>query len=201
VPAPGYGLTEAAPLAAMMPADEVRAHPTAAGRTPLFCTARFVAPDLEDVAHGEVGELLLSGPNVTPGYLGDAEANARAFTEDGWLRTGDAARMDASGMIELLGRVADALVVNGRSIHPAPIEAELTRRLGLATCALVQPREGATVTLFVVPQQGAGLDVSCVHAVCKALLGRDVAPTVRRMSRLPTNANGKLLRASLRAVA
>lgn len=192
---PGYGLTEAAPLALLLDRDEVAAHPGSAGRPPLFCAARVVDGELEDVAPGEVGELLVRGPNVTPGYWRDPGASSRALV-DGWLRTGDAARTDADGRITVVGRISDALVLGGKLVHPGPIEAALRTRDDVLDCALVQAAAEDVPRLFVVPGAPT-LDQQRVRALVRPHLG-PTEPELHLLCALPKNPNGKLLRTELR---
>lgn len=195
---PAYGLTEAAPLALMVERDEVAAHPAASGRPPMLGDARIVDDALEDVAPGTIGELLVAGPNVTPGYWQAPGATARALV-DGWLRTGDAAWADAGGMITVVGRMEDALVLDGRRLHPGRVEGELRARGGLHDGVLVQGEAGAVPTLFVVPAaHPVALDL--LVELCRGGLG-GVTPVVRVMAGLPRNPNGKVLRHRLRALA
>lgn len=195
---PGYGLTEAAPLALLVDRDEVEAHPGAAGRPPLFCSVRVVDDDLEDVAAGEIGELLVAGPNVMSGYFRAPRATARALV-DGWLRTGDAARAGEGGMIAVIGRVSEALVLSGKRVYPQPIEAQLRAHGGVLDCALAQRAPESSPVLFLVLCEGQAIDRDRLLSLCRDRLGA-TAPELRVVSALPRNANGKLLRSSLRAL-
>jgi len=194
---PGYGLTEAAPVALLLDRDQVAAHPGAAGRPPLFGAVRIVDDQLEDVAPGHTGELLVHGPNVMQGYWHAPEATAAALVEDGWLRTGDAARAAADGTIAVIGRMVDALWLGGARIHPVPIEDVLRERAGVLDCAIVQPAPDAAPAIFVVPRPEHPLDRPQLLALCRAQLGATVIPSLHVERALPKNANGKILRARL----
>ncbi len=198
---PGYGLTEAAPVALLLDRDEVDAHPGAAGRPPLFVAVRIVDDALADVAPGETGELLVHGPNVMKGYWHAPRATADAFVDGGWLRTGDAARADADGTISVVGRLADALLLGGKRIHPTPIEDLLRQQPGVADCGIVQLAPDADPLVFVVPRPDQGLDRTRVLALCRVLLGAAASPRLQVVSTLPRNPNGKLLRRQLAASA
>jgi len=196
----GYGLTEAAPLALMQDGDEVDAHPGAAGRPVFFGAVRVVDADLEDVPAGVVGELLIQGPNVTPGYFRDPGATSAAFT-DGWLRTGDAARADRDGTITVVGRVSEALVLGGRLVHPGPIEQDLCERSDVADAAIVQAAPEDAPIVCVVPAAPDVVDPDELAEMCRARLGGELAPEIRVVAALPKNPNGKVVRAALRAAA
>lgn len=192
----GYGLTEASPVALLLDPDDVEDHVGAAGRPPLYATTRVVTPALDDAAPGELGELLVHGPNVMQGYWRQPAATARAIVDGGWLRTGDAAVVDAGGMVSIAGRAADVLVCAGRRVDPGPLEDALRRHTG-GECAVVQACPGAALVAFVVTCTGVA--PAEVAAICRDHLPAGWAPEVRPVAALPRNANGKLLRRELRA--
>jgi fatty-acyl-CoA synthase len=123
---------------------------------------RVVNPDTgQDVALGDIGELLARGPGVTAGYYNKPEATAEAFTADGWLLTGDLARMDAEGYLTLAGRRKESYRCGGEQVlpsdaedllatHPAVWQAHVVpvpdERMGEVGVACVVLREQATVT-------------------------------------------------------
>jgi fatty-acyl-CoA synthase len=192
---PGYGLTEASPLVLIVSDDEVERHPGAAGRPLFYTDVRVVDGELEDVAPGEIGELMVRGPNVMRGYWRDPAATQRALV-GGWLRTGDAAHATADGMVTIVGRVADALVLGGRRIHPALVEDELRERGDVLEAAIVQLAANEDPVAFVVPAGDGHFDADELLELCERGLGR--RPSLIRVSELPKNPNGKILRAELR---
>jgi fatty-acyl-CoA synthase len=196
---PGYGLSEAAPLVAVVDHAEVGWHPDGVGRPALFTDVRVVDASLQDVAAGEPGELLVRGLNVTPGYVDNPGATTRAQTPDGWFRTGDAATMSEGGTISVLGRLADALVVAGRTVYPEPIEEALRGEPGVEACLLVQHAPSAEPVLWIVPSDAAGIDEPRLLARVQAL-GLAITPRLRLTDALPRNANGKPIRNALRAL-
>lgn len=194
---PGYGLTEAAPLALLLDRADVATHPGAAGRPPLFTSVRIVDAELEEVAPGRLGELLVHGPNVMQGYWRAPGATAAAVVEDGWLRTGDAASAAPDGTISVVGRVSEALTLGGERVHPAPIE-EAARASGLALeCAIVQPEPEAAPAVFVVAPADRPLDRDALLSLLRAELPASAPPALLVVSALPRNPNGKILRAPL----
>lgn len=190
---PGYGLTEAAPVALLADPEDAGGHPGTAGRPPPFVSVRVVDAALAEVAPGATGELLVRGPNVMTGYWHAPDATAAALVTGGWLRTGDAARAGADGTIAILGRVADAVVLGGERVHPGPLEEEL--RAEVAECALVQAAPEARPTLFVLPRPGRAPDLQHLRARCRRQLG--TSPAVVVVAALPKNPNGKILRGEL----
>src|SRR5207244_1062076 len=103
----GYGLSEAAPLVLLLQPDKALTKIGSAGTPPLLVDIRIVGQTGSTVAPGDTGELLVRGPNVMAGYWRRPEETSAALTPDGWLRTGDAARLDADGYVWIVDRVSD----------------------------------------------------------------------------------------------
>lgn len=121
-------------------------------------------PGVEVRIDGETGELLLRSPAVMDGYWRDAERTAAAFTDDGWLRTGDLAAIDEQGLVRLTGRATDMYIRGGYNVHPAEVEAVLLEHPCVAAVA-------------VVPRADEVLGEVGVAVVVPAAPGRD-APTI-----------------------
>ena len=122
----GYGLTEAGPNNFWLPAAEARRKPGRVGYPLLHVECRLTDDQGRDVqAVGAVGELLLRGPHVTPGYLGDAEATRHAIDASGWLHTGDLATRDADGCFAIVGRRKEMFISGGENVYPSEVEAVL----------------------------------------------------------------------------
>jgi fatty-acyl-CoA synthase len=110
---------------------------------------------------GAIGEILTRGPSVTIGYYNNPDANARAFDDDGWFRTGDLGTFDSRGYLRIVGRKKEMLIRGGANIYPREIEEVLYQhpkvrdaavigipdpRLGERTCACLVPKDGQTIT-------------------------------------------------------
>jgi len=184
----GYGATECAPSIAT---NTRAAHrPGTVGRA---------VPGVE-VRVSDDRELLVRGPNVSPGYWHDEEATRAAFTDDGWFRTGDLGAVDADGFIHLGGRLNDVIVLaSGLNVHPEDVEAELLREGAVADCAVVGtpgPRGAPRVHAVVVPADGGeGARKRAAAAVRTA--NRRLAPH-QRVAELTLWEDGELPRTALR---
>ncbi|MFI6635658.1 AMP-binding protein [Nonomuraea fuscirosea] len=111
----GYGLTETAPGATFLDAGQSARKAGSAGVPVFFADVRVVRPDGTDAAAGQPGEVLIQGPNVTPGYWRDPEASAAAFAEGGWFRSGDVAALDEDGHLHVIDRLRTCTSRAGRT--------------------------------------------------------------------------------------
>jgi O-succinylbenzoic acid--CoA ligase len=196
-----YGLTETASQAATLPPDRLAAHLGSAG-TALFPTdIRVVREGGGDAAPGEVGEILVRGPTVTPGYLNRPEESRRAL-RDGWLHTGDLGWLDGEGYLYVADRREDLIVTGGENVYPAEVEAVLLRHPGVAEAAVVglpDPEWGQAVAAAVVPASAGAVGVEELRAHCAAhLAGYKVPRRWRVVGELPHTASGKLMRGRVR---
>lgn len=167
--------------------------------------ARIADPDTGALmATGEAGELQVTGPSLFLGYLGDGDATRRAFTPDGWLRTGDLAVGLDGGGFTLLGRMADTLRLGGYLVNPLEIEQVIADDPSIAACQVVEQarRDGTRAIAFVVLAADARFDQPALLARCRARLARFKVPArVVVLERFPTTdgPNGtKIRRAELR---
>jgi acyl-CoA synthetase (AMP-forming)/AMP-acid ligase II len=195
----GYGLSEAAPVVMILDPEDMLRKAGSAGRPVFFTDVRVARPDGTSVEPGEVGEIRVAGPNVMRGYWNREEPAEHLV--DGWLRTGDAARIDDDGYITIVGRTADAYVSDGRLVHPGDIEAALRDHPGVADAAVVpipDAHSGPTAVAVVEPVAGTALDV---HSLRRWLIehtdGTTTTPDVRVVERLPRNPAGKILRSQI----
>ena len=133
----GMGMTETGPTAFLASPAEAWERPGSVGRPQRLVGARIVGPDGRDVADGEVGDLLFSGPAVTPGYWNDPESTRAAFTAEGWLRTGDLARRDAQGCWYIAGRRKEMFISGGENVYPAEVENVLAGHPAVSEAAVV----------------------------------------------------------------
>jgi fatty-acyl-CoA synthase len=198
----GYGLSEAAPLALLLDQESALQKAGSAGKPPLFVDVRIVGPDGTECASGVTGELLVRGPNVMAGYWNRPEAPSLIIDEEGWLRTGDAARADEDGYIWIVDRVEDAYVSMGKVVYPGDIERVLALHPSVAEAGVagLVRGEGRVGRAFVVPAEGPEIDANDLLAFCRERLKTHELPeSVTVVERLPRNSVGKLLRHELEA--
>lgn len=198
----GFGMTEACSVM-HMPLDlaRIREKPSHVGQPAAGIEVRLVAPDGRDAPDGEVGELWLKGPSVTPGYWNQPEATAAAFT-DGWFRSGDAARRDPDGTYQVVDRWKDMYISGGENVYPAEVEAAIAALPGVSEVAVVgaaSPKWGEVGHAFVIAAAGDALTDAQVLAHCAARLAGYKRPaSVRFVQDLPRTAVGKVRKDVLR---
>jgi long-chain acyl-CoA synthetase len=197
----GYGLTEASPV--------THTNPPGAGNRPGTIglplpdtEARLVNPNTGgEVATGEVGELVVRGPQVMKGYFNNAEATAEVL-RDGWLHTGDMARRDAEGYYTIVDRKRDIIKTSGFLVYPAEVEEIICTFPDVAEAAVVgvpDADRGELVKALIVPRTGAKLNVTTLDGLCKEHLSKHKRPRqIEVVSELPKNFLGKVLRRKLR---
>ena len=200
----GYGLTESSPTVSQTRIDEPR-QDTSVGRpipgleVRLLDTARNAT-----VADGEVGELWVRGPNVMKGYYRATEQTADVLDADGWLNTGDMARLDADGALFIVGRSKELIIRSGFNVYPPEVEGALMAFPGVVLSAVVgRPVEGnEEVVAFVQVAMPEAFDV----AALKVFLAERLSPYKRPshicvLDSLPASASGKVLKHQLKTLA
>ena len=201
-PSTGYGMTETCGIITAIAADFFVDKPASAGPAmPVFET-RCVDDEGATVAGGDVGELWVRGAQVIKGYLNRPDATAEAIT-DGWLHTGDIARVDEDGFIFIVDRKKDMVLRGGENVYCAEVEACLYRHPAVAECSVFgvpDERLGEEVAAAVYPRPGHTLDAANLRAHCAAIMARHKIPRYLWIvdERLPRNASGKFLRRQLR---
>lgn len=197
-----YGLSETHSPAAILRDGEFRSKPGTVGR-PLPCMeATVIGDDGGELGVGEPGELRLRGSLVTTGYFRDAEATSAAI-RDGWLRTGDLARLDADGYITILDRKKDMITRGGHKIFSVEVEQLLLRHPGIVDAAVVgipDPLAYEAVAAYVVARDKAEVTPRDVQQwVASNMADYAVPRQVRVVAAVPRNRTGKILKSELRA--
>jgi O-succinylbenzoic acid--CoA ligase len=200
---PSYGLTEASSqVATRAPGDpEAASQPNGSVGRALFGTEiRIAGASGEVLPPGREGEILVRGPTVMAGYLGDAEGTSRALAA-GWLRTGDVGALDQAGTLRVVDRRADLIVSGGENVSPAEVEAVLRDHPDVAevgVAGLPDADLGSRVTAWIVLGAGASRRPEDLRRFCRTrLAGFKVPKEIRFAAELPRTSSGKLLRRSL----
>jgi len=200
-----FGITEAGACVTAMPPGRELSHNGTIGLPLLYARCRVRTVDDRPAQPGETGELQISGSLVTPGYWRNPDATADAFTEDGWLRTGDAAQQTHEGYLVLVDRWKDMFISGGENVYPAEVENVLHAHDGVSQAAVVgaaHPRWGEAGIAFVVLAPGATTSPDELLDWCRARLARYKVPVrIVLTDELPRNATGKVLKGPLRAAA
>jgi fatty-acyl-CoA synthase len=197
----GYGMTETAPIATALKPEDAMNKVGSAGLPVLHTEVRVVNDAGNDVVPGEVGEIWTRGPNVTPGYWEYPEANEASFI-DGYLKTGDAARVDEDGYIYIVDRWKDMYISGGENVYPAEVETviyQLDQVGEVAIIGVANDRWGEVGRAIIVRKPDADLDEAAVLAHCSEQLAKFKVPTSAVfIDELPHNATGKVLKRELR---
>jgi fatty-acyl-CoA synthase len=197
----GYGMTETSPAVLVLDREDAARKAGSAGKPVLHTEVRIVRPDGSDADVGELGELWVKGPNITPGYWNRPEANKTSFT-DGWLHTGDATRVDEEGFYYIVDRWKDMYISGGENVYPAEIENVLHQLTAIAEAAVIgipDAQWGEVGLAIVAAKPGQRLTEAEVFAHCAANLARFKCPRqVRFVDALPRNATGKIHKPTLR---
>lgn len=199
----GYGMSEAGTVFGM-PADIglIDARAGSAGLAMPAVATRIVDEQDNDCPPGAAGELLLKGDNVFQGYWRRSEETERAFTADGWFRTGDIARADTEGYHWLVDRKKDMFISGGENVYPAEIEAALADHPAIAECAVVgmpDPRWGEIGHLVATCRDGAVLDLAIILNHLENRLARYKLPkALTLVAALPRTGSGKIQKTILR---
>jgi long-chain acyl-CoA synthetase len=200
----GYGLSETSPILTLNPPGAAGFSATV-GRPFPSTDIKLIGDDGREVAPGETGEICARGPQVMRGYWNKPEANASAFTADGYFRTGDIGVFDARGHLRIVDRKKDMILVSGFNVYPNEVEAVAAACPGVAECACVgvpDDKTGEAVRLFVVKARDAMLGENDLVAHCKRELASYKVPRqVRFLDALPKSVVGKILRRDLRTIA
>jgi fatty-acyl-CoA synthase len=198
----GYGMTEASPGVLFLDREEVSAKAGSAGVPHFFTDARVALADGSTARPGQRGEVLVQGPNVMSGYWGRPEDTAAAFTDDGWLRTGDVARTDEEGYAYIVDRIKDMFVSGGENVYPAEVEDALLSHPAVRECAVVGVPDdvwGEVGHAVVVLEAGGRADGPEILAHLRGRLAKYKIPkTVAFAADLPRTASGKIVKSAVR---
>ncbi|MFL0810633.1 MAG: long-chain fatty acid--CoA ligase [Agarilytica sp.] len=200
----GFGMTETGPMVCLMDEDSASKKIGSIGRPKLLLKVRIVDEQGNDQPAGSAGELLLAGANITPGYWRNKEATDKAF-ENGWLRTGDVAKMDEDGYLYIVDRIKDMYISGGENVYPAEVEAAIDEHeqiLESVVVGLPDPKWGEIGCAFIRATEGFKLDQDEMKAFARArLAGYKTPQHFALVEDYPRTAAGKVKKHELRKYA
>jgi len=191
-----YGQTEATARIACLDPERLNDKRGSAGLPLDNLTVRIADEQGRDLPVGELGEILVKGPSISSGYLNDEEENRRVFG-DGWLRTGDLARLDEEGYLWIEGRKSAFLKIRGVRVSFAEAETFVAVLPGVQECAATSTSHveaGEALVLWVVPEQGAG---NIAEQVRRSLPVHWTCDSINIVSEIPKTSSGKISRSAL----
>ncbi|GAA2210122.1 FadD3 family acyl-CoA ligase [Nonomuraea monospora] len=197
-----YGLMEGTVVSMTRAGDPIEVIANTTGRPVPGIEVAVVDDDGKPVAPGERGEILQRGYGVMRGYWDEPERTAEVVDADGWLHTGDVGVLDEAGNLAIVDRKKDLYIVNGFNVSPAEVESLLLREGSLAQVAVVGVPDrvsGESGLAYVVPRPGMTADPGALLAWARAnMSGYKVPRRIVVLDALPTNANGKVDKVTLR---
>jgi long-chain acyl-CoA synthetase len=201
-PGNGYGLTETSSVTSYNDGSDYVRKPESCGVPVPVCDVKVVDPNGNALPVGEVGELWIKGPNVVKGYWNKPEATAETFT-DGWLHSGDLARIDEEGFVYIVDRAKDMLIRGGENVYCVEVESVLYDHPAVMDAAVV-----GIPHRILGEEVGAVVQVTASSQVTEDDLRKHVAARLAgfkvpvkieiRQDPLPRNANGKILKRQLK---
>ena len=201
-PSNGYGLTETSSVTTVNSGADYIAHPDSVGVPVPACDVKVVDENGDALPAGSLGELWIKGPNVVKGYWNKPEATATTFT-DGWLHSGDIARIDAEGFVYIVDRAKDMIIRGGENVYCVEVEAALFEHPDVVDAAVIGiPHHvlGEEVGAVVQRKSGSAVTEDVLKAHVAARLAGFKVPVQIWFwdEELPRNPAGKILKRDLR---
>ncbi len=159
-------------------------------------------PSGDEVAAGEVGEIVLRGETVMKGYWNDPESTTSAL-RDGWLHTGDLALVDEDGYLTVVDRLKDMIITGGRNVYSVEVESVVASHPDVQDAAVVaRPHAdfGESIVAVITPRDGAQISLDDLRRHCEGHLAGYKVPHDLVVATIPRNASGKVLKHELRTL-
>ena len=192
----GYGLSEASPVVTMNPYGK----PKVGSSGPIVpdIEARFVDSEGNDVPQGQEGELIIKGDNVMIGYWNMPEATKEAIDKDGWLHTGDIAKIDEDGYVFIVNRLKEMIISMGENIYPREVEEVIYKFPGIKDAAVIgvyDKLRGQAGACFYSMQEGEVMDIKALkHFLQKNLALYKIPREFHQLDELPRTSTGKIFK-------
>ncbi|GAB1404666.1 long-chain fatty acid--CoA ligase [Lentimicrobium sp.] len=196
----GYGLTEVGPNVTSLNHQDAIRKAGSIGKPNFYYEAKLVDEHGSQVADNELGELILKGPTVTPGYWNNTEATQETII-DGWFHTGDIMRRDEEGFLFVVDRIKNMYISGAENVYPAEVEYLLRSHEAIDAVAIIgvpDEKWGETGMAFIVPKPGHSLSVEEITSFCAGKLAKFKIPKhFKFLDELPKNDAGKIDRKQL----
>ncbi|MBR1728938.1 MAG: long-chain-fatty-acid--CoA ligase [Selenomonadaceae bacterium] len=192
----GYGLSEASPVVTMNPYGK----PKVGSAGPIIpdIEYRFVDNEGNDVKQGTEGELIIKGDNVMIGYWNMPDATKEAIDQDGWLHTGDIAKIDEDGYVFIVNRLKEMIISMGENIYPREVEEVIYKFPGIKDAAVIGVEDklrGQAGACFYSMQDGAEMNISDLkHFLQKNLALYKIPREFHQLDDLPRTSTGKIFK-------
>ena len=197
-----FGLTETSPAACINPLN-LEEYNGSIGLPISSTYCRLVDEDGNIVTNGEPGELTIKGPQVMQGYWNLPEETANVLSDDGWLKTGDIAKMDGDGFFYIVDRIKDMILVSGFNVYPNEVENVIVEHEGVLECGVIgvpDEKRGEAVKAFVVRKDDSLTEAQLDEYCKKNLTGYKTPDKIVFIKELPKTNVGKVLRRELRSL-
>jgi len=199
-----YGMTETSPVSTQTAWDDpVEKRVGSVGRVQPHVEVKIIDPESgATVARGDPGELCTRGYSVMAGYWNDPERTAEAIDADGWMHTGDLATMDDEGYVNIVGRSKDMVIRGGENVYPREVEEFLYGHPSIADVQVIgvpDTRYGEELMAWIIPREGASLDVEAVREFCAGRIAHYKIPRyVKTVDAFPMTVTGKVQKFKMR---
>lgn len=196
----GYGLTETSPVVCITPMN-TKEYNGSVGLPVPSTDIMLRDEDGKEVPFGERGELCIKGPQVMQGYWHNPEETKKAFTEEGWLLTGDIARVDDKGFVYIVERKKDMILVSGFNVYPNEVEDVIASMPGVLEVAVIgvpDQHSGEAAKAFIVKKDPALTEQDVINFAREKLTGYKLPKKIEFRDSLPKTPVGKILRRTLR---
>lgn len=197
-----YGLTETSPAACMNPLN-LKEYNGSIGLPIPSTDCKLIDADGSPVPIGKSGELCIKGPQVMREYWSMPEETAEVLSDDGWLKTGDVARMDTNGFFYIVDRIKDMILVSGFNVYPNEVEKVIVEHEGVLECGVIgvpDQDRGEAVKAFVVKKDPSLTEDALLDYCKEHLTGYKTPDKIIFIQELPKTNVGKVLRRELRSI-
>jgi len=195
----GYGLTEASPVVAFNPMD-YRSKPGSVGLPISGIDIKIVDDQGKELTPGNVGEIIVRGPNIMQGYLNRPEATKEVL-RDGWLYTGDIGKIDDDGYLYILDRKGDLIIKGGFNVYPKEVEQVIAYHPKVKEVAVIgvpDPIQGEEVKAFISLKMGKRINKNEIIEYCQEHMANYKCPKyITFLRSLPKSSSGRILKRKL----